>query len=77
VAGSWPAEGTAGNTATRADATTSSREIYVLDGSVDQRALDSSLTDRVSIFDWNGVRGTGIFEFALTRSASFEYAATL
>jgi len=52
-------------------------DVYVLDGSVDQRALDSSLTDRVALFDWDGVRGTGIFEFARTRSSSYVYAATL
>lgn len=52
-------------------------DVYVLDGSVDQRALDSSLTDRVALFDWDGVLGTGIFEFARTRSSSHVYSASL
>lgn len=52
-------------------------DVYPLDGSVDQRALDSSLTDRVVLLDWEGVPGTGIFEFALTRSPSYVYRATI
>jgi hypothetical protein len=52
-------------------------DVYPLDGSVDQRTLDSSLTDRVALFDWEGVGGVGIFEFALTRSASYRYLSTL
>jgi hypothetical protein len=52
-------------------------EVYPLDGSVTQRTLDSSLTDRLSVFTWNGTRGSGIFEFALSRSASYTYRATL
>lgn len=52
-------------------------DVYPLDGSVDQRSLDTSLTDRVAVLDWDGVRGTGIFEFALTRSRSYDYQPTL
>jgi len=52
-------------------------DTYPLDGSVSQRTLDSSLTDRVALFDWDGLQGVGIFEFALTRSASYRYHLTL
>jgi hypothetical protein len=52
-------------------------EIYLLDGSVTQRTLDSSLTDRLASFDWDGTPGSGIFEFALSRSASYTYRPTL
>ncbi|WP_212592162.1 MULTISPECIES: hypothetical protein [unclassified Pseudonocardia] len=52
-------------------------DVYPLDGSVTQRTLDSSLTDRSAAFDWDGIAGAGIFEFALTRSSSFEYRSTL
>jgi hypothetical protein len=52
-------------------------DVYPLDGSVDQRTLDSSLTDRLATFDWNGVEGIGIFEFALTRSPTYLYRASL
>ncbi|MFC7506045.1 hypothetical protein [Nocardioides sp. GCM10030258] len=52
-------------------------EVYPLDGSVTQRTLDSSLTDRLCSFDWVGNPGSGIFEFALTRSSSYSYRATL
>ena len=48
-----------------------------LDGSVTQRTLDTSLTDRLATFDWNGTAGLGIFEFALTRSRSYTYRPTL
>jgi hypothetical protein len=51
-------------------------DVYPLDGSVRQRTLDSSLTDRMATFDWDGTRGIGIFEFALTRSSSYSYQAT-
>jgi hypothetical protein len=44
--------------------------VYPLDGSVNPRTVDTSLTDRLASFDWNGNPGTGIFEFALTRSSS-------
>ncbi|KRB76130.1 hypothetical protein ASE01_13975 [Nocardioides sp. Root190] len=52
-------------------------EVYPLDGSVTQRTLDSSLTDRLCSFDWDGQPGSGIFEFALTRSSSYTYTPTL
>lgn len=51
-------------------------DVYPLDGSVTQRTLDSSLTDRLAAFRWNGVKGLGIFEFALSRSSSYEYRST-
>lgn len=52
-------------------------EVYPLDGTVTQRTLDSSLTDRLCVFDWEGRPGSGIFEFALTRSSSYRYRSTL
>lgn len=52
-------------------------EVWPLDGTVTQRTADSSLTDRLARFSWNGVDGSGIFEFALTRSASYQYRPTL
>lgn len=52
-------------------------DVYPLDGSVSQRTLDSSLTDRLCAFDWDGLPGTGILEFALTRSPSYRYLPTL
>lgn len=52
-------------------------DVYPLDGSVTQLTLDSSLTDRLSAFSWNGTPGIGIFEFALTRSKSCTYRPTL
>jgi hypothetical protein len=52
-------------------------DVYPLDGSVTQRTLDSSLTDRLAAFSWNGTHGLGIFEFALSRSASYTYRPTL
>lgn len=51
-------------------------DAYPLDGSVDQRSLDSSLTDRLATFAWGAVEGIGVFEFALTRSPSYTYRAT-
>ena len=50
---------------------------YPLDGSVSQLTLDSSLTDRLASFEWEGTGGCGIFEFALSRSRSYSYAPTL
>ncbi|WP_067650421.1 DUF7064 domain-containing protein [Nocardia harenae] len=50
---------------------------YPLDGSVSPRTLDSALTDRLCRFDLDGVAGSGIFEFALTRSSSYRYRPTL
>lgn len=52
-------------------------ETWPLDGSVTQRTLDSSLTDRLCAFTWEGTAGSGIFEFALTRSSSYAYQPTL
>jgi hypothetical protein len=50
---------------------------YLLDGSVTPRALDSALVDRLSRFTCDGESGIGIFEFALTRSRSYEYRPSL
>jgi hypothetical protein len=50
---------------------------YPLDGSVGPRTLGTALTDRLTSFTWNGTPGYGIFEFALTRSASYSYRPTL
>jgi hypothetical protein len=52
-------------------------DVYPLDGSVTQRTLDSSLTDRLAAFTWQGTAGLGIFEFALSRSSSYTYRPTL
>ncbi|KRF21138.1 hypothetical protein ASG90_01660 [Nocardioides sp. Soil797] len=52
-------------------------EIWPLDGSVTQRTVDSSLTDKLVSFTHEGVAGSGIFEFALTRSSSYSYVPTL
>jgi hypothetical protein len=52
-------------------------DVYPLDGSVTQRSFSTSLTDRLCTFDWDGVRGSGIFEFAMTRSTSYTYRPTL
>ncbi len=52
-------------------------DVYPFDGSVTPRALDSSLVDRLTVFDWDGTRGSGIFEFALSRSSSYTYVPTL
>ena len=52
-------------------------DVYPLDGSVGPRTLDSSLTDRLTAFDWEGTPGSGIFEFALSRSSSYSYRPTL
>jgi hypothetical protein len=51
-------------------------EVYPLDGSVTPRTLNSSLTDRLAAFGCDGVRGSGIFEFALSRSPSYFYRPT-
>lgn len=50
---------------------------YPLDGSVSPRTLDSALTDRLCSFNLDGTRGSGIFEFALTRSSKYRYRPTL
>ena len=52
-------------------------DVYPLDCTVTQLTLDSSLTDRLATFDWDGTPGIGIFEFALTRSRSYSYRPTL
>jgi hypothetical protein len=52
-------------------------DIYPLDGSVTQRTVDTSLTDRLTCFRCDGKVGYGIFEFALSRSTSYRYQATL
>jgi hypothetical protein len=51
-------------------------DVYLLDGSTGQRSFDTSLTDRLCTFDWDGVPGSGIFEFAMTRSMSYAYRPT-
>lgn len=58
-------------------------DTYALDGSVGPMTLDSALTDRTTLFDHDagpagGHRaGTGIFEFARTRSPRYTYQPTL
>jgi hypothetical protein len=52
-------------------------EVYRLDGPVSPRTLDTSLTDRLCAFRWGSTEGTGILEFALTRSGSYRYRPTL
>lgn len=52
-------------------------DVYPLDGSASPKAFDSSLTDRLTTFDWNGTPGIGIFEFAHTRSRSYSYRPSL
>jgi hypothetical protein len=52
-------------------------DVYPLDGSVSPRTVDTSLTDRLAAFTWDGHPGLGIFEFALTRSRSYTYRPTL
>ncbi|TWH16249.1 hypothetical protein L618_002700000280 [Rhodococcus rhodochrous J45] len=52
-------------------------DVYPLDGTVGPKTLDSALTDRCCAFEWNGQTGYGIFEFALSRSASYAYRPSL
>ena len=52
-------------------------DVYPLDGSVSPRTVDTSLTDRLAAFMWDGHPGLGIFEFALTRSRSYTYEPTI
>jgi hypothetical protein len=52
-------------------------EVYPLDGSVSPSTVDSALTDRCSVFRWNGEIGTGILEFAHSRSSSYTYRPNL
>jgi len=49
-------------------------DAYALDGSVSPRTVDTALTDRLTRFSWGGVPGSGIFEFAHSRSGSYRYA---
>jgi hypothetical protein len=51
-------------------------DVYPLDGTVSPRTVDTSLTDRLAAFTWDGHPGLGIFEFALTRSRSYTYEPT-
>jgi hypothetical protein len=51
-------------------------DVYPLDGSVSPRSVDTSLTDRLATYTWDGRQGTGIFEFALTRSPKYTYQPT-
>jgi hypothetical protein len=51
-------------------------DVYPLDGTVSPRTVDTSLTDRLTAFTWEGRPGLGIFEFALTRSRSYTYKPT-
>lgn len=50
---------------------------FPLDGSVNPSTLDSALTDRLCSYTCNGEQGVGIFEFAQTRSRSYEYTASM
>lgn len=50
---------------------------YLLDGSITPRSLDSALTDRLCAFTLGDVRGSGIFEFALTRSDKYRYRPSI
>lgn len=50
---------------------------FPLDGSVTPRNLDMPLTDRPAAFLMNGEKGTGVFEFAHTRSPRYNYRPSL
>ncbi|AMM21839.1 hypothetical protein AX769_18900 [Frondihabitans sp. PAMC 28766] len=52
-------------------------DVYPLDGSVTPRTVDTALTDRLSLLEWDGRRGIGIVEFAHSRSASYLYVPSL
>lgn len=52
-------------------------DAYPLDGSVGPTTLDSALVDRLARFTCDGVAGTGIYEFAHTRSRSYVYDPSL
>ncbi|WP_068395945.1 DUF7064 domain-containing protein [Kribbia dieselivorans] len=52
-------------------------DTYPLDGTVSPRTVDTALTDRLTAFTWGEQRGTGIFEFAHSRSSSYRYLPTL
>ena len=53
------------------------QDVYRLDGSTSPKGLDSALTDRLASFTWDGTHGSGIFEFAHTRSGSYTYRPSL
>ncbi|WP_448388379.1 DUF7064 domain-containing protein [Microbacterium aurum] len=53
------------------------RDRYPLDGTVSPRSLDTPLTDRLAQFTRNGVAGSGIVEFAHSRSSSYAYRPTI
>ena len=52
-------------------------DVYPLDGSVSPRTLDSALVDRQSTFSFGGEHGSGILEFAHSRSPRFSYRPSL
>ena len=52
-------------------------DIYLLDGSVNPKTVDSALTDRLTKFFWDGNPGIGIFEFAHSRSSAYTYRPSL
>ncbi len=52
-------------------------EVWELGGSITPRTLDTPLTDRPTAFVLDGgERGSGIFEFAVTRSPTYTYRPT-
>lgn len=52
-------------------------DTYPLDGSAGPSTLDSALVDRLALFVCDGVTGSGIYEFAHTRSRSYAYVPSL
>lgn len=52
-------------------------DVYPLDGTVSPRTAETSLTDRLAAFTWEGHAGLGIFEFALSRSRTYTYSPTI
>ena len=50
-------------------------EEWPLDGSRSPRSLELGITDALCEFHCDGVRGTGISEYALTRSSAYAYRA--
>jgi len=50
---------------------------YPLDGTVTPRSLVTALTDRVCVFSTPELTGTGILEFAVTRSPDYRYRPTI
>jgi hypothetical protein len=53
--------------------TVTESERWSLDGSINPRGLDTPLTDRPAVFHSGSQAGTGVFEFAHTRSPRFIY----